>query len=242
MLNRAFALTASAALLMIAPAAAAEVRDHPKAVLELFTSQGCDSCPQADARLSELRKQPDVIALAYHVDYWDYIGWKDTFGAAANSERQKSYAQSWGTSRIYTPELVVNGAKGVIASHEDEVSKALGNANLTVPVGIKVGTNMIEVSIEPLAGAGEAVVWLVTFKDHAQVAIDKGENAGKTMDYTQIVTGRQMLGLWDPVTGTHLKLPLAELMTDGANGAAILIQTDKAGLPGPIVGAASVQL
>lgn len=242
MLNRMSALAASAALLMIAPAAAAEVRDHPRAVLELFTSQGCDSCPQADARLSELRNQPDVIALAYHVDYWDYIGWKDTFGNAANSERQKSYAQSWGTSRIYTPELVVNGAKGVIASHEDDVNQAVGAASLSVPVEIKVGTNMLEVSVAPLAGAGEAVVWLVTFKDHAQVAIDKGENAGKTMNYTQIVTGRQMLGIWDPATGTHLKLPLAELMTDGANGAAILVQTDKSGLPGPIVGAASVQL
>jgi hypothetical protein len=242
MLKRAPALAASAALLMIAPAAAAEVRDHPKAVVELFTSQGCDSCPQADARLNELGKQPDVIALAYHVDYWDYIGWKDTFGTAANSERQKSYAQSWGTSRIYTPELVVNGAKGVIASHEDDVSKALGAAALTVPVGIKVGSKMLEVTVAPVAGANEAVVWLVTFKDHAQVAIDKGENAGKTMDYTQIVTGRQMLGLWDPAAGTHLKLPLAGLMSDGANGAAILIQTDNGGLPGPIVGAASVQL
>jgi hypothetical protein len=242
MLKRASTLAASAALLMIAPAAAAEVRDHPKAVLELFTSQGCDSCPQADARLNQLRQQPDIIALAYHVDYWDYIGWKDTFGMAANSERQKSYAQSWGTSRIYTPELVVNGAKGVIASHEDDVSKALGAAALTVPVGIKVGTKMLEVTVAPVAGANEAVVWLVTFRDHAQVAIDKGENAGKTMDYTQIVTGRQMLGLWDPTAGTHLKLPLAGLMSDGANGAAILIQTDNGGLPGPIVGAASVQL
>ena len=242
MLNRAFTLAASAALLTIVPAAAAEVRDHPRAVLELFTSQGCDSCPQADAKLTELRKQPDVIALAYHVDYWDYIGWKDTFGMAANSERQKAYAQSWGTSRIYTPELVVNGGKGVIASHEDDVSKALGSASLSVPVGIKLGTNMIEVSVEPMAGAGEAVVWLVTFKDHAQVAIDRGELAGKTMDYTQIVTSRQMLGLWDPATGTHLKLPLAELMADGANGAAILVQADKSGLPGPIVGAASIQL
>lgn len=242
MLKRAPALAASAALLMIVPAAAAEVRDHPKAVVELFTSQGCDSCPQADARLNELGKRPDVIALAYHVDYWDYIGWKDTFGTAANSERQKSYAQSWGTSRIYTPELVVNGAKGVIASHEDDVSRALGAAALTVPVGIRVGTKMLEVTVAPVAGANEAVVWLVTFKDHAQVAIDRGENAGKTMDYTQIVTGRQMLGLWDPAAGTHLKLPLAGLMSDGANGAAILIQTDNGGLPGPIVGAASVQL
>ena len=85
-------------------------------------------------------------------------------------------------------------------------------------------------------------MWLVTFKDHQSVAIDRGENAGQTMDYTQIVTSRQMLGMWDPTSGTHLKLPLSEIMAGGANGAVILVQTDKDGLPGPILGAASVQL
>src|SRR5438874_751605 len=92
------------ATLIAGPAAAADVRDHPKAVLELFTSQGCSSCPGADAKLIELGKAGDVIALAYHVDYWDYIGWTDTFGSKANSDRQRAYAQSWGSSRIYTPE------------------------------------------------------------------------------------------------------------------------------------------
>jgi hypothetical protein len=86
------------------------------------------------------------------------------------------------------------------------------------------------------------MVWLVTYKDHAQVAIGRGENAGKTMDYTQIVTGRQMLGMWDPVAGTHLKLPLSELRSHGSNGAAILLQDEKNGLPGAIIGAASVKL
>jgi hypothetical protein len=101
---------------------------------------------------------------------------------------------------------------------------------------------MLEVSVGAKPGAGEAMVWLVRFKDHQSVAIPRGENAGKTMDYTQIVTGRQMLGMWDPANGTHLKLPLAELMNDGSNGAVILVQTETKGLPGPILGAASVQL
>src|SRR6476661_10198152 len=112
---------AAAALMFVGPAVAAEVRDHPKAVLELFTSQGCSSCPQADMRFGELGKQTDLITLAYHVDYWDYIGWTDTFGAKANTDRQRDYAAAWNTSNIYTPELVINGAKDVVGSRKNEV-------------------------------------------------------------------------------------------------------------------------
>jgi len=233
---------ALAAALLVVPAAGAEIRDKPKAVLELFTSQGCSSCPPADAKLMELQKRGDVITLAYHVDYWDYIGWTDTFGAKANTDRQKSYAQSWGSSMIYTPELVVNGLKGVVGSRDTEVSGALDGATLVLPVALSVDDKMLSISVGPQSGGSNAAVWLVTFKDHQSVAIDRGENAGQTMDYTQIVTSRQMLGMWDPTSGTHLKLPLSEIMAGGANGAVILVQTDKDGLPGPILGAASVQL
>jgi len=233
---------ALAAALLVVPAAGAEIRDKPKAVLELFTSQGCSSCPPADAKLMELQKRGDVITLAYHVDYWDYIGWTDTFGAKANTDRQKSYAQSWGSSMIYTPELVVNGLKGVVGSRDKEVSGALDGATLVLPVALSVDDKMLSISVGPQSGGSNAAVWLVTFKDHQSVAIDRGENAGQTMDYTQIVTSRQMLGMWDPTSGTHLKLPLSEIMAGGANGAVILVQTDKDGLPGPILGAASVQL
>ena len=233
---------AAAALMFVGPAGAAEVRDHPKAVLELFTSQGCSSCPQADARFGELGKQGDLITLAYHVDYWDYIGWTDTFGSKDNTARQKAYAQSWGKQMIYTPQLVVNGAKGVVASREKDVTAALGAATLSVPVGLTVGGDMLNINVGPQTPGASAMVWLVTYKDHAQVAIARGENAGKTMDYTQIVTGRQMLGMWDPAAGTHLKLPLSELQSDGSDGAVILVQDEKNGLPGAILGAASVRL
>ena len=242
MLNRALLTAALAATLIAAPAISAEVRSGPKAVLELFTSQGCSSCPQADAALSDLGKRSDLITLAYHVDYWDYIGWPDTFGTKANSDRQRAYAASWGSSRIYTPQLIVNGIDGVVGSHEKEVLGALDKAKLDLPVILSVRGDMLDVTVGPEAGGGNAMVWLVTFRDHAEVAIERGENAGKVMDYTQIVTSRQMLGMWDAAAGTHLKLPLSELMVDGSNGAAILVQTDKGGLPGAILGAASVTL
>ncbi|MEO7221392.1 MAG: DUF1223 domain-containing protein [Devosia sp.] len=236
-------LTLTAAALMLAvPAHAGDIRVNPKAVVELFTSQGCSSCPKADALFSELGKRDDLIALAWHVDYWDYIGWPDTFADPANSDRQRAYAASWGSSRIYTPQMIINGSKGVVGSREKEVAGAIDEATLPVPVALTLGKTMLEVTVGPQAGGSEAVVWLVTFKDHAAVLIERGENAGKTVDYAQIVTGKQMLGMWDAAAGTHLKLPLSELTADGSNGAVILVQSDKDGLPGPILGAAQVQL
>ncbi len=221
------------------PAPAAEIRSNPSAVVELFTSQGCSSCPPADAALETLNKRADIIALAYHVDYWDYIGWKDTFGDHDNTSRQRAYARSWGSSSVYTPQLIVNGRSGVVASRNDEVKGALKNAALQLPVALSVADDMLNISIEGRAGGKEAMVWLVSFLDHANVAIERGENAGKTMSYAQIVTGRQVLGMWEPTSGTHLKLPLSEVLHGLSNGAVILVQEETSGLPGPILGAAS---
>ncbi len=235
-------LAAGAALLLALPGAAGEIRANPKAVVELFTSQGCSSCPKADAFFNELGKRSDVVVLAWHVDYWDYIGWPDTFGNAENSDRQRAYAESWGSARIYTPQMIVNGRTGVVGSRDKDVVRAIDSDSLSLPVSVDLKSDMVEINIGPRAGGTDAMVWLVTFKDRSQVLIERGENAGKTFDYTQIVTGKQMLGMWDAATGTHLKLPLSALTDDGSNGAAILIQSEKDGLPGPILGAASIQL
>jgi hypothetical protein len=229
------------AISLFAPAVAGEIRQSPKVVLELFTSQGCSSCPPADALLEELSRQSDVIGLAYHVDYWDYVGWPDTFGSKAHSDRQRDYASAWGSSRIFTPQLVVNGREGVVASRRGEVGGAVAKADLELPITLAVGEDTIEITIPPRAGLEDAVVWLVSYIDRADVAIERGENAGKTVSYTQIVTARQALGMWEAATGAHLKLPLAEVLAAPANGAAILVQAEKDGLPGRILGAASYQ-
>ena len=231
-----------AAALVALPVQAAELRQSPKAVLELFTSQGCNSCPKADALLTELSKRKDLITLAYHVDYWDYVGWKDTFGSTENSDLQRAYAKSWGSSRIFTPQLVVNGQSGVLGSRQKDVAAALEGAHLSLPVTLALNNDVLEIGAEGVAGGREAMVWLVTYKDAAKVAIESGENAGATMNYTSIVTGKQVLGMWEPGSGAHLKLPLKELLADGSNGLVILIQQDINGLPGPILGAASIQL
>jgi hypothetical protein len=223
-----------------AVAIAGDVKTNPRAVLELFTSQGCSSCPPADSLLTTLGQRPDVITLAYHVDYWDYIGWTDTFGAKANTDRQRAYATAWNADSIYTPELVVNGARDIIGSRKDEIDTALGAASLPIPVDLKTdGDDMLDVSIAGRSGEKESGVWLVTYIDKANVAVERGENAGKTLSYSQVVTGRHILGMWDPQTGAHLKLPLDEVLAAPSDGAAILVQSEHNGVPGPIMGAAS---
>ncbi|MEQ1769916.1 MAG: DUF1223 domain-containing protein [Devosia sp.] len=231
-----------AALLAVTPAVAGEVRQKPKAVLELFTSQGCNSCPDADALLTQLSHRKDLITLAYHVDYWDYVGWADTFGSPDNSARQRDYAKAWGTTRIFTPQLVVNGRSGVVGSRQKDVNGAIGAAKLEVPVALELGGDMLEVSVGGKPGGHEAMIWVVTYTDQADVDIDRGENAGKQITYTTIVTGKQVLGMWEPENGSHFRLPLGQLLEKGSNGAVILVQEEVNGLPGAIIGAASVQL
>ena len=217
------------------------MRARPKAVVELFTSQGCASCPPADALLTSLAEEGDVVALAYHVDYWDYVGWEDTFGSEDFSDRQRAYAESWGSSRIYTPQMVVNGAKGVIGSRRGEVHEALDGASLPLAVDISRDGDMLKIAIPPNTSLDNAVVWMVTYLDRADVTIDKGDNAGKAMVYTQVVTNRQVLGMWEGATGANLKLPIPEVLSDDSTGIAVIVQQERDGLPGPILGAAAFE-
>ncbi len=228
-----------AGLLPGSAAQTAEVKLHPVAVLELFTSQGCSSCPAADKLLSAYDARDDVIALAYHVDYWDYIGWRDVFGSADNSDYQRAYAKAQRQTRIYTPQLMVNGTQDVVGSRSTEVKAAVAAADLPVPVTLSANADMLDVRIDADAQQKESVIWLVKFRDRAEVEIERGELAGRTFDYTQIVTGRQVLGMWEPETGAHVKLPLSEVIGADNDGAVILVQEEAGGLPGRIIGAAS---
>lgn len=226
---------------LLAPAGAQDSGGGTRAVVELFTSQGCSSCPPADALLTDLAERSDVVALAYHVDYWDYIGWEDTFGAKGFSDRQRDYAKSWGSSRIFTPQMVINGAKGVVGSKRNLVQSEVANAHLPVAVAVSRTDNVLNVTVPGLEGQGDATVWLVTYIDEAHVAIERGENAGKTMIYTHVVTGRQLLGAWEAEDGASFKLPLQQVLSQPGSGLAILVQQDRQNLPGTIIGAAAYE-
>jgi hypothetical protein len=225
--------------LTLAGGALADGIDNPKAVVELFTSQGCSSCPPADALLTSLAEQGDVVALAYHVDYWDYIGWEDTFGDKGFSDLQRAYARNWGSSRIFTPQMVINGEEGVVGSKRVKVQQALASAELPLDVTLSVHGDMLKLEAPADASLEDATIYLVRYLDRADVVIEKGENAGKSMVYTQVVVDRQIVGMWEASEGAEVKFPLEKLDTDAVGGVAIIIQQESEGLPGPILGAAT---
>jgi hypothetical protein len=239
MLHRA--LFALFALLSVFPVCAATVRDNPRVVLELFTSQGCASCPQADALLNRLSQDDGVIALAYHVDYWDYMGWADTFGMPENSALQRAYASARGNSRIYTPQLMVNGVTEVIASRSHDVRRAMDGLELSLPVSLSASEDMLSIEIPARPGSPRAMIWVVTYLESAHVQVERGENEGRSLTYTQVVTSRRPVGMWEPDVGAELRLPLAEALAARGQGIAILVQEDDDGVPGPILGAASFE-
>lgn len=215
---------------------------QPRAVVELFTSQGCSSCPPADEILTELSASSDVLALAYHVDYWDYIGWKDTFAMAEFSDYQRAYAQWWKKDRIYTPQMVVNGQMGIVGSRRSEVDAAVSAAQLPVNMHLQQQDLGLNVVIDAQEGMPDATLWLVTFASEAEVVIERGENRGKSIVYSQIVTERRAIGMWTAQDGAVLRLPINDLITEGSDGIALILQEDVQGLPGAILAAGSLTL
>lgn len=241
MKNFAVIMAACLAAMLPLSTRAEQLRTEPVVVLELFTSQGCSSCPPADAVLTEYDERSDVVALAYHVDYWDYIGWRDTFGDAAFSDLQRKYAAAQGKNRVYTPQLMINGTQDVVGSRPKDVAGAVAHATLAIPVHIAPDDSMLAIDIAQASDLPESEVWLVTYKSEAVVDVERGENSGRSLRYSQIVTGRQLLGMWEPDLGAHIKLPLDELLGETSDGLAILVQEDRGGLPGRILGAASYE-
>lgn len=202
--------------------AAAEVRH----VVELFTSQGCSSCPPADRLLLEMAERPDVLALAFHVDYWDRLGWKDTLGSPDNTARQYAYATARGDTRIYTPQAVVDGRGHAVGSDRAAIGDMTGSA---LPVAVSIAGNTVNVE----AGAGSATVWRVDIRKNASVPIRRGENRGETITYVNAVLGMKALGEW---RGTAASFDLGACgETAGADGCAVIVQAKG---HGAIVGAA----
>ncbi len=224
---------------LAAPAFGSELRTTPSAVLELFTSQGCASCPPADALLTEIGARKDVIALAYHVDYWDYIGWRDTFGSNSFSDYQHAYATAQNKARVYTPQLIINGETDVVGSRRSDIVEALAKSSLSITLDLDEKDGLIAVSAAGNADFPTSRLWLVTFKTAASVAIKRGENKDRVLNYSHIVTARQLIGLWDPRDGVSVRLPVADLLGTNSDGAAILIQEDCNGHPGRIIGGTS---
>lgn len=218
---------------------------RPLGVVELFTSQGCNSCPLADAIFADLVKRGDLVALAYHVDYWDYLGWQDTLASPDNTQRQYDYAKSFGANSVYTPQVVINGRTHVKGSNSTAITDTLDNfakSGEGMSVDIKVMRASDSVVIDAGEGTGEdqGRVVLVHFNPAQLVTIERGENTGKTITYWNSVTAIQTVGMWHGAAARY-ELPASEVAKKGAGGCAVLLQAKGAdGLPGPILGAALI--
>jgi hypothetical protein len=211
----------------------------PKAVIELFTSQGCSSCPPADTYLGELAERDDVIALSIHVDYWDYIGWKDTFAKPEHSLRQRAYAKARGDGRVYTPQIVVNGLDHHVGSSRRSVEKVVDASSLPLPIEVSESGGTIRIAIPENSGlTGEhTTVRLVTYSSNATVEIQRGENRGETITYHNVVRTMRPIGMWEGEEMV-ITLPAREIMGKNIDGCVVMVQEDASNGPGRILGAA----
>ncbi len=202
------------------PAQGQEAAAKRPVVVELYTSQGCSSCPPADALLKKLDARPGIIALALHVDYWDYIGWKDEFGSPAHSARQRAYARHSGRRAVYTPQMIIGGQGHVVGHRPMEVIdriEAVRAQPEEVTLQIARRADRLQVKARAVAGtrgegAGkkrELVVQLVRYIPSQVSRITRGENAGRTIEYTNIVTEWRRLAEWDGAGTLELSAPVS---------------------------------
>jgi hypothetical protein len=211
-------------------------------VVELYTSQGCSSCPPADAFLGELARREDIVALSMHVDYWDYIGWKDPYASPGITRRQRAYAHAMGVKMIYTPQMVIDGRAEAVGSHEAEVEALIdvARANPKVRIAFRRDASgyYVELPAGTNPGPAPAVVWLAVYDRERKTDIESGENAGTRPTDYNVVREWRKLGTWN---GTAMKIPLgvSEATETEHDACAVILQ---AGEVGPILGAAAFKM
>lgn len=219
---------------------------HPTVdgVVELFTSQGCSSCPAADALLGTLADRPNILALSFSVDYWDYLGWKDTLANHKFTKRQRAYAKARGDGQVYTPQIVVNGARHVVGSELPAIETALRmtreKSDAWVPLQLRADSDSLHIdcasALKPSAEgtSATATVWFVSMTRKVDIAIARGENAGKTLTYHNVVREFTPVGMWSG-QALSIRLDKQTINQTGADLYAVLLQQGHAG---PIIGAA----
>jgi len=246
MLRRRLAPAALIAGLLIASCTLAGAAD-PRALVELFTSQGCSSCPADDKLLGELAGDPSLVAISVPIDYWDYLGWKDTLASPTHSARQRAYARVRGDRQVYTPQIVVNGSTHVLGSDHAAIERAIvqtdrNAAIMSVPVLMSIGGSKLNVRVESSGRdhfGGE--VWLCPLAKSVQVQIGRGENRGRTVTYHNVVRRWVKLGDWIGTESTW-SIPISEIETDEIDATVVMVQQGTHDRPGIILGAGFVSL
>ena len=227
---------------VIAGVAAAQAGET-RAVLELFTSQGCSSCPPADRLVGQFANDPSVVALSVPIDYWDYLGWRDTLANPAHSARQRAYARVRGDGQVYTPQIVVNGSADALGSDQGAIERAIVQTDhktgvMSLPVVLAVNNGTLDVSVsggDKAPAASE--VWLCPLAKAVPVAIGRGENRGRTITYHNVVRNWLKLGAFSAAQ-SNWNVPMAQIKAEGIDAAAVMVQEGSHDRPGIILGAA----
>ena len=220
----------------------AAISAEPRAVVELFTSQGCSSCPPADKLAGELAQDPSLLVMSLPVDYWDYLGWKDTLANPGHTSRQRAYSKARGDREVYTPQVVVNGMAHVLGSDRSAIEGAIKNTGkhagtLSLPVAVSVANNQISVNVPADKGkVTKGEIWLCPITRTVPVAVGKGENSGHTITYHNVVRKWIKLGEWTGAARSYT-LPVSELGDSEAESVAVIIQAGSKDAPGAMHGA-----
>jgi hypothetical protein len=243
---------AVAALLNLFGACAAMAQTSPITVLELYTSQGCSSCPAADKLFKLYVERPDVLALSFSVDYWDYLGWKDTLASPKFTERQRGYGRSLSNGQIYTPQMVVNGSRHVVGSSRADIDAAVqASRGTNAAQAIKVDASRVDGGIALQVAGGvatqgsgpiavplaSAIIWLLTVRGQQTIVVKRGENSGHTLTYLNSVRDVVQVGEWGGKS-TTIRLPAGSAALAGDERYAVLIQR---GMQGPLLAAGWVK-
>lgn len=207
-------------------------------VIELYTSQGCSFCPRADQLLAVMAREPGAVAISLPVDYWDYTGWRDTLASPAHSARQRAYAAVHGKGQVYTPQVIVNGLAGAAGGDRGEVEQAIKEAHgregaLTVPMRLSEAGGHYSVEVAEGSG-GPAGVFVIRVVHTSTVHIQRGENAGRSVTYTNVVRAIDKLGDW---TGQSATFDMPAAAPHG-EGYVFLVQKGTPEHPGAILAAA----
>jgi hypothetical protein len=213
---------------------AESARAEGPVLVELFTSQGCNSCPPADAYLGDLAKRKDVVALAFHVDYWDYIGWKDPFAKAAWTQRQRAYQGALRISTIYTPQMVVDGGEHAVGSDRRAVETLIGKAASRSRPSLSASATASGLRLS-ISGEGRGELWIVGYDPRHETKVARGENAGKTLAEFNIVRGMTKLEPWSG-GAARLDVP-KEALPEGSAFVALLQEPGQ----GRVLAVATVQ-
>ncbi len=235
----------SVALAFMASSATVFAGERPRAVVELFTSQGCSSCPPADKLAGELASDPSLVVLSLPIDYWDYLGWKDTLALPGHASRQRAYAAVRGDREVYTPQVVVDGVTHVIgndkAALENAIAERQAPGTLAVLVNLSLTASHLTVAIAAADKPVTAEVWLCPISRRVPVTITRGENRGHTITYTNVVRRWVRLGDWNGTAHTF-NVATADFSGDAIDQVAVIVQAGDAKHPGVMLGAAMMPM